>query len=49
MEKIRIQTATGLLIGNLIDDDVKEILEDQRRLIEENNSKLNLAGKVEIF
>lgn len=49
METIRIQTASGLLIGRMIDDDVNTILEDQRRMIEKINVKLRLAGKVELF
>lgn len=49
METIIIKTATGTLIGKMIDDDVNTILEDQRRMQESVNTKLGLAGQVEFF
>jgi hypothetical protein len=49
METIRIQTASGLLIGSMIDDDIDIILEDQRQMLMNSNSQLGLGGKVEIF
>ena len=43
------RTSTGLIIYNMVEDDVKAITEDQSNATMIFNSRIGLAGKVELF
>lgn len=43
------RTSTGLIIYNMIEDDVKAITEDQSNANAEKNSRLGIANQVTYF